>query len=138
MRALADESWEDQYDKERLANADRMEAQACHILSEYTKESQELAYHALLHTVDDMGDRTCLDLARSGRCIKFAAQPAFDSLIDRFWYGRITGPANRDQLIRYYPLTVGWLKVADINKYFEQIVYRCLLCYLFDFLLIIC
>ena len=95
IRALENANYENQYDNERHENAAKMEHIACKLLQEYNKQSEEVAYHALLHEVPALGDRNCLDLARSAGAKSFATQAAFKSLVDRFWYGGIEGPTMR-------------------------------------------
>ena len=123
---------EDQYDKERLENAAKMEQIAIELLHQYTKLSEEEAFHSLMHVVPQVGARNCLDLAHSAEAIKFARTAAFESLVDKLWYGGIVGPSNRFWLIFWslpiilYPFLYWMFQFADLKKYFESIVCSCL------------
>ena len=89
FRALERADYENQYDQQRRANAEMMENLACAVIQKYNEDSEEKAYHALMHNVRGLGKRNCLDLARSAKAIKFATQAAFQSLTEKLWMGGI-------------------------------------------------
>ena len=129
MTALKLEDYENQYDKERGENAAKMEQIACLLIQEYNKVSEQSAYHALLHDVKALGDRNCVDLARSARAIKFATQAAFQSFVETLWYGGIEGPTNRlayiwaSLLVLPIPIFLWFtLEIEDVHKEFEIMV----------------
>ena len=111
-----------------------MEQIACELLDHYTKRSEEEAFHALMHDVPQVGARNCLDLAHSARAITFATKAAFESLVDKLWYGGIVGPTKRwliillSLLIVPYFVTYHWLQFVDMKEYFKKIV-----CFRYDF-----
>ena len=131
MKALAEESFENQYDKQRRENAERMEHIACKLLDQYTKESEEYAFHALMHDVPALGARNCLDLAKSAGAIKFATSAAFESLVDTLWNGGIVFPSYPKWLVLVILLIVPFahwkLEIVDLRKYFKMIV--CIPCF---------
>ena len=131
MKALARECFENQYDKQRIENAERMEHIACELLDQYNTESEEYAFHALMHDVPALGARNCLDLAKSAGAIKFATRAAFESLVDKLWYGGIQGPSNRRWLVLFsllfFPFLYFKMEIVDLRKYFKNIV--CIPCF---------
>ena len=127
MRALERADFQNQYDKERKENADRMEYIACELIQQYNSFGEEEAYHALMHEVPALGDRTCLDLARSAGAIKFASKAAFESLTDLLWYGGIVGPSRRFLILGglpmfTFPLISMKLEIVDLKEYFSLLV----------------
>ena len=136
MRALANEDFENQYDKERRENAKKMEHIACRLLEEYNSNSntedskfpEGEAHDALLHVVHALGRRTCLDLARSAGSIQFAKQAAFQTLTEKIWYGGIEGP-TRKLLYIFFCIPIItllifiWpLEIIDLEDYLDDLV----------------
>ena len=128
MRALEREDYANEGDEERARNASKMEEIAIELLEEYTELGEEQAFHALMHEVPALGQRNCLDLARSSDSISFAAQSGFASLVDKLWYGGIVGPYNRFFLICccmpliLFPFLRSSLELVNLKEYFFKIV----------------